>query len=100
MHFKVEILRYALHYQPGIVECRLFDAHGKEWTFLAKLPYVTGADLDANSDYPQPGEFECELVRHNDDGTLRVVAEFSPAVGSYIQEFQLDLRPDQFSELD
>jgi len=95
MYFKLEITRYVLHEQPGFVECRLLDAHGKEWTFISKLPYVTLADLDGSSDYPQPGTLECELIRYNDDGTLRIAAEFSPGLGSYIQDFQLDLRPQQ-----
>jgi len=98
MHFKVEIVRYALHDPPGIVECRLFDAHGKEWTFVAKLPYVTAADLDADSDYPQPGELECERICFNDDGTIRVVAEFALSLDSSLEDFQLDLRPEQLAD--
>jgi hypothetical protein len=86
MRFKFEITRYACHEWPGFVDCRLIDAHGKEWAFLAKLPAVTTADVYESSDYPQPGDLECSLVRHNDDGTLRISTGISRA---------LDLRPEQ-----
>jgi hypothetical protein len=86
MRFKFEITRYACHEWPGFVECRLLDAHGKEWTFVAQLPAVTTADVYESSDYPQPGDLECSLVRHNDDGTLRISTGISRA---------LDLRPEQ-----
>ena len=49
-------------------ECRLTDVSGRGWLFEEQVPVVTHDDLDANSDYPQPGFLACELIkRHCDD---------------------------------
>jgi hypothetical protein len=59
---KVQIARYADDWQPGWVECRLTDAHGRLWSFVEKVPVVTSAPLDSSSIYPQPGVIACEVV--------------------------------------
>ncbi len=58
----VTISRYVSDSQPGWVECKLVDAHGSESTIIEKVPVVTLADLDANSNYPQTGYIACQIV--------------------------------------
>jgi hypothetical protein len=48
--------------QPGIVECKLADRFGKDWTILEKCAVVTSAYLSRASTYPQPGEIACRLL--------------------------------------
>jgi hypothetical protein len=64
----VLITKYiSLDPQPGIVECQLFDAYGNEWTFQDKTAIFVSHDLDASSDYPQPGVIACEITKHWQD---------------------------------
>src|SRR5215468_1683671 len=51
--------------QPGIVECQLLDAHGNEWVFQEKTAIVGfgDLDLDADTEYPQPGFIACEIIK-------------------------------------
>jgi hypothetical protein len=53
--------------QPGIVECQLFDAYGNEWVFQDKTPLFTSLNLNADSDYPQPGGIACEIIKEWQD---------------------------------
>jgi uncharacterized protein YodC (DUF2158 family) len=53
--------------QPGIVECRLFDAYGNEWVFQDKTAVIGLGPLDADSDYPQPGVIACEIMKQWQD---------------------------------
>lgn len=64
---RVQIVRYADDSQPGWVECRLMDAHGRSWSFLEKAPVVSSAPLDASSDYPQPGVIACQVLGRTGD---------------------------------
>ena len=59
---RVEIRRYVDDHQPGWVECRLSDAHGREWLFVEKVPVVTLEDLDAAGSYPRSGVLACRVV--------------------------------------
>jgi hypothetical protein len=47
---------------PAVVECTLVDAAGVAHRFVEKAPIVTEADLDARSDYPQPGMIACAVL--------------------------------------
>src|SRR5262245_4564730 len=66
---KVTIVRYVRDDQPGWVECELFDAHGRRWVFVEKVPIVTADDLDATSAYPQPGFVAGEIVGRSQDAS-------------------------------
>jgi hypothetical protein len=71
---KVKITRYVSDDpQPGIVECELFDVHGRCWHFIEKTAVVSADDLDAKSVYPQPGVIAAEVVGHSKDAAGRDV---------------------------
>lgn len=70
----VEITRYVDDHFPGWVECVLLDADGTRHTFVDKVPVVTLANLQSDSDYPQPGSVRCEVEAQwiDDDGRCLV----------------------------
>jgi len=71
---KVTILRYISDDpQPGVVECKLEDAHGRRWSFVEKTAIVSAAHLDANTSYPQQGIIACEIVRRSRDAAREIV---------------------------
>jgi hypothetical protein len=59
---KIQIVRFADDAQPGWVECRLIDVHGRAWSFVEKAPVVSEAPLDATTVYPQPGVIACQVL--------------------------------------
>jgi hypothetical protein len=59
---RVLIVRFVDEYQPGIVECQFRDADGKMHSIVGKVPYFTGEDLWSDSEYPQPGTVECQVL--------------------------------------
>ena len=73
----IEILRIVEAAYPGFVECRLIDAHGREWMFVEKLPIVTAEDLGPDSNYPRSGVIACEIVEktRTDDGMEIVIID-------------------------
>jgi len=69
---RVTIVRYISDEpQPGIVECKLEDAHGRQWLFVEKTAIVSAKHLDANTSYPQRGVIAAEIVGRNVDATGR-----------------------------
>jgi hypothetical protein len=88
-------------YAP-VVDCRLEDAWGKEWTFLEKVPVVSLADLDEHSDYPQPGAIACAVVRRWRDEKGRELATIDTEEPWHCQatsgETQFDVLPEQLVE--
>jgi uncharacterized protein YodC (DUF2158 family) len=71
----VQITRYISDDpQPGVVECRLFDAYGNEWIFLEKTAIVSSLDLTADADYPQPGVIACEIIEQWQDVNGKEIA--------------------------
>lgn len=85
LYVKVLINRYVEHYQPGIVECSLIDAHGNEWLFIEKVPVVSNQDLDENSDYPLPGYIACTFLAERQDTDGSHVVHISTAEPDAIQ---------------
>src|SRR5688572_25386056 len=71
---RVEIIRYTEDYPPGIVEYRLVDADGREWRREIKQVYVTSEELSSASQYPQPGQLDCEVVGRQ-EGAVRIVTD-------------------------
>ena len=59
---RVQIVRCIDPEYPGWVECQLTDAHVRRWSFIEKIPVVTGADLDPSGPFPQLGIIACELL--------------------------------------
>ncbi len=59
---RVTITRYVEDYQPGVVECCLTDAAGRQWTFIEKAPVVTTGDCHPTSPYPLDGCIECTVL--------------------------------------
>lgn len=63
-YLKCEIVRWvADDPQPGIVEARIIDADGRQWSFLDKVAIfdMEGA-ITRSSDYPHPGLIRCEVL--------------------------------------
>jgi len=69
---RVTIVRYISDEpQPGIVECKLEDAHGRQWSFVEKTAIVSAEDLDADTSYPRRGVIAAEIVGRSVDATGR-----------------------------
>jgi hypothetical protein len=93
----VEIVSFVDGSQPGWVECRLTDAHGRLWVFVEKVPVVTEMALDASSRYPQPGVIACEVIRR--DGGFALVDTARPwGVESFEGETQFEIQEDSLIE--
>jgi len=66
-HLAVRILRFVDDAFPGWVECQFTDAAGRVHTIIDKYPCFTARMLDAESQYPLPGEVECEVLKRSQD---------------------------------
>jgi hypothetical protein len=105
MHgIKVNIVRYISDEpQPGVVECILEDAHGRQWSFIEKTAIVSAAHLDAHTSYPQQGFVAAEIVGRTVDTAgreiIRVDTEGPCHVGSVDGVSQFDVLADSLLEL-
>lgn len=70
---KIQIIKFISDDQPGFVECRFYDAFGKEHIVQDKVPIVTEKLIDANSKYPKDGIIACEIVKHWKDTNGRTI---------------------------
>ena len=99
---RVEIVRWVDDHQPGIVECRLTDRHGRAWAFIEKLPVVSNADLDGRSGYPQPGVIACEILNTRRDASGReftvIDTERSWGIGSAENVIRFEVFTDDIVE--
>lgn len=59
---KVQITEYVDDWNPGWVKCVFFDAYGKEWSFVEKVPAITTKHLDAETEYPIDITVPCEVI--------------------------------------
>jgi len=104
MAVRVTITQFVDDYQPGIVECKLVDAWGREWSFIEKVPVVSLADLDASSNYPQPGVIGCLVVerrQHADGREVVIIDTEEPwCIESTTGEHQFDVVPEQLIEIE
>ncbi|WKA31702.1 hypothetical protein [Bradyrhizobium roseum] len=48
--------------QPGIVECKLTDRFGRDWSFMEKCAVISPGGLCNDSTYPQSGAIGCHIV--------------------------------------
>lgn len=101
---RVLVTRHISHdLQPGVVECVLIDAWGREWRFEDKVAIFTWQDLDANSHYPQPGVIACRIISRRRDADGREVVTVDTASPWYVEattgESRFDVLPAQIVEL-
>ena len=97
---RVGILRYVDDHQPGWVECRLTDAHGRVWAFVEKVPIVTTESLDATSDYPRPGVIACEVVAGEGSAIIQIDTARPWGVAATTGETRFEVRPAQLEWFD
>lgn len=101
---RVEICRYVESAFPGWVECRLTDIHGREWTFIAKVPIVSMEDLDADSAYPRPGIIGCRILERRAGPDAKEVVVVDTEVPWHIEattgECRFEVRPEQLEEFE
>jgi hypothetical protein len=71
----IRIERFVDDHQPGIVECRLVDAHGQSHLFVEKAPVVSSEHLGPDSAYPRPGVIGCVVEAEWIDEQGRAVAQ-------------------------
>ena len=57
----ISISRMLSEGYPGLVECELLDAFGKNHLFIDKMVVVSMVNLFADSEYPCPGIIACEV---------------------------------------
>jgi hypothetical protein len=97
---RVEITRWVDDHQPGIVECKLTDAAGRDWLFIEKLPLVTEDDsLCASSVYPIKGLIACKVIAYIEDLSrrriVRITTEVPWQIAALDGEMVFDVRPEQ-----
>jgi hypothetical protein len=101
---RVEIRQYVDDAQPGWVECRLIDAHGRGWSFVEKVPVVTAENLDAGSTYPRQGVVACRVLERRveaDEREIVVIDTEQPwGVEATTGETRFLVRPQQLVDLD
>jgi hypothetical protein len=96
---RVKIIRYVDNSQPGWIECVLADVQGQEWLFIEKVPVVTLTNLDASSNYPQPGIIACHVINtrlNTVDGEVITIDTDMPwHIESTSGKTRFDVHPDQ-----
>jgi uncharacterized protein len=70
---RISITRWVDDSQPGWVEGRLTDAHGRTFSFIEKAPVVSEEDLNARSEYPRQGHIAGSLIERRIDATGREI---------------------------
>jgi hypothetical protein len=73
----VQIVRCVDDSFPGWVDCEFVDAAGNLHTLRDKIPIFTTEDLDATSQYPQPGVAACEVIEQWQDNQGRELLRIS-----------------------
>jgi hypothetical protein len=63
VNLAVRIIRFVDGHFPGFVECEFIDATNRRHTLIDKVPIVTTAPLNENSEYPQLGYIVCTAIR-------------------------------------
>ncbi|MEU1623551.1 hypothetical protein ABZ479_40475 [Streptomyces sp. NPDC005722] len=85
--------------QPGLVEVRFTDAHGRGWSFVEKSAVVSSADLSSGSDYPIETVILCDILSGNAAGTTNTVRiSLAPwGLESVDGQTEFDVWPGQLS---
>ena len=71
----VRIVRFVDDSFPGWVECRFTDATDRVHTIVDKYPTFTPEMLDSQSQYPQSGEIQCEILNRSHDARGRELVQ-------------------------
>ena len=97
----IDIVAWHDDHQPGLVECRLIDAHGKAWTFVEKVPIVTEAMLESTTSYPQPGTIRGIVVDTPQATDGQEIVTIDTTLPWRIEDLdcvtRFDVRPDQLA---
>jgi hypothetical protein len=94
----VQIVRFVDGSFPGWVECQFDDAAGHIHTVIDKYPIFTAEMLDAQSQYPLPGEIQCEVLgRAQDIATAKAVRIRTPGIESTEGLSEFLVLPSQLS---
>ncbi len=72
-------MRFVDDSQPGFVECEFIDAGGRRHTLFDKVPIFSTGYLDADSEYPQPGMADCEVLARWEDEQGRELVRITTA---------------------
>jgi hypothetical protein len=101
---KISITSFIDSYQPGFVECKFYDAFGKQHVVQDKVPIVTDKYLDENSEYPQDGVIACEIANEWTDVKGRKIFTVDTSKPWGVDTIDgitiFDLFEDQLIELD
>lgn len=87
---KIQIVRFVMEHQPNIIEGRFTDAFGKEHIVHEKSPVISQFYLEADSEYPQPGEIACEIVNTWNDEKGRKIITVSSEKPWHIETLEGD----------
>lgn len=82
----VEIVRFVMEHQPGIVEGEFSDADGRLHKVVDKCVMMTTEDLWSDSSYPQDGVFPCEVLSTWTDDQGRSLAKIDICVRDEAEE--------------
>lgn len=85
--------------QPGLVEVRFTDAHGRGWSFVEKSAVVSSAGLSSGSDHPIETAILCDVLSGDAaDTTEAVRISLAPwGLESVDGHTEFDVRPGQLS---
>ena len=65
--------------QPGIVECRLTDRHGRDWTFIEKCGVASSTTLHSGSTYrPVHSAITLTIARKGQDAPIELTIVRAP----------------------
>lgn len=65
------IVRFVDETQPGIIECEFIDANQRVHRLVDKVPIFSERDLWKESQYPQPGSVQCQILEEFSDASGR-----------------------------
>ncbi len=70
---KILITNFIDDHYPGFVQCKFYDAFGREHILEDKVPIFTDQYLDAKSVFPQDGVVACEILKEWSDKNGRTI---------------------------
>ena len=75
----IQIVRFVDEHFPGFVAGEFADAQGHHHTIIDKVPVIGMTDLWSDSQYPQPGVANCEVLEHLQDAEGRKLSRITIA---------------------
>jgi len=99
----VQIVRFVDESFPRWVASEFVDAEGQVHTFIAKVPIFSIDDLNASTEYPQPGIIRCEVLDRWKDPSgkelIRVTTDKPDSVESTEGLSEFVVMPIQLSKI-